>query len=244
MSTKAVGVQKAGETTAWRRAAGAMRIPYDVQQGIHPQDETFLHHPVWDLAATPAGDYPLLLHHHPLTLYRHQVVKQADLVLALHLVGGHFTPEQKQRDFAYYEAITVHDSSLSASTHAVVAAELGDLAKAVRYLRATALLDLDDLNHNVRDGLHVAALASIWTCIVTGLAGLRHTDEEISLSPRLPAGWGKIAFPLTVRGRRLRIELTPATASYQLCSGDTLTIHHHGQPVTLACGKAVRLPLA
>jgi alpha,alpha-trehalose phosphorylase len=234
---------KAGETTAWRRAASAMRIPYDAQRGIHPQDETFLHHPVWDLAATTAGGYPLLSHHHPLTLYRHQVVKQADLVLALHLAGDHFTPEQKQRDFAYYEPITVHDSSLSASTHAVIAAELGDLTKAVRYLRATALLDLDDLNHNVRDGLHIAALASTWTCIVTGLAGMRHTDDGISLSPRLPAGWEKIAFPLTVRGQRLQIELTPATASYQLCSGDTLTIGHHGQPVTLSAGTAVRLPL-
>ena len=235
---------KAGETTAWRQAARAMRIPYDPEQGIHPQDETFLHHPVWDLAAPPAADYPLLLHHHPLTLYRHQVVKQADLVLALHLAGSHFTPEQKQRDFAYYEAITVHDSSLSASTHAVIAAELGDLTKAERYLRATALLDLDDLNHNVRDGIHVAALASTWTCLVTGLAGLRHTDGGISLSPRLPAGWEKIAFPLTIRGQRLRIELTPATASYQLCSGDTLTINHHGQPVTLTPGQATQVPLA
>ena len=235
---------KAGETTAWRQAAGAMRIPYDTEQGIHPQDETFLHHPVWDFAATPAADYPLLLHHHPLTLYRHQVVKQADLVLALHLAGAHFTPEQKQRDFAYYEAITVHDSSLSAVTHAVIAAELGDLTKAVHYLRATALLDLDDLNHNVRDGLHIAALAATWTCIVTGLAGLRHTQDGISLSPRLPAGWGKAAFPLTVHGRRLRIELTPATASYQLCSGDTLTIGHHGHPVTLTPGQATQVPLA
>ena len=104
----------AGDAAAWRQDADAMRVPYDAGRGIHPQDETFLHHPVWDIAGTPVEDYPLLLHHHPLTLYRHQVVKQADLVLALQLAGDHFTPEQKQRDFAYYEAITVHDSSLSA----------------------------------------------------------------------------------------------------------------------------------
>ena len=238
----ATGLQP-GETEAWLRAADAMRIPYDAETGIHPQDETFLHPPVWDLAATPASSYPLLLHHHPLTLYRHQIVKQADLVLALHLAGEHFTREQKQRDFTYYEAITVHDSSLSASTHAVIAAELGDLATAVRYLRATALLDLDDLAHNARDGLHIAALASAWTCIVTGLAGLRQSGEAISLAPRLPAGWQKITFPLAVRGRRLRIELNPATAVYQLCSGDPLTISHHGQPVTLTAGTPARLPL-
>ncbi|MGE5288877.1 MAG: glycoside hydrolase family 65 protein [Micromonosporaceae bacterium] len=235
---------KANETTAWRHAADAMRIPYDTDRGIHLQDETFLHQPAWDFGATPARDYPLLLHYHPLTLYRHQIVKQADLVLALHLAGGHFTPEQKQRDFAYYEPLTAHDSSLSASSHAVVAAELGDLTKAMRYLRATALLDLDDLNHNVRDGLHIAALASTWTCIITGLAGLRHTGGDISLAPRLPAGWEKITFPLTIRGQRIRIELTPATASYQLCTGDTLTIHHHGQPITLRGGEAVHVPLA
>ena len=114
----------------------------------------------------------------------------------------------------------------------------------MRYLRATALLDLDDLAHKARDGLHIAALASSWTCIVTGLAGLRQAGQQISLFPRMPAGWQKIAFSLTVRGRRLRIELTPATASYQLCSGEGLTIRHHDRPVTLTAGQPVQLPLS
>ena len=144
-------------------------IPYDEQLGVHPQSEGFTEHAVWDFEATAAEQYPLLLHFPYFDLYRKQVVKQADLVLALHCCGDAFTAEQKARNFAYYEALTVRDSSLSACTQAVIAAEVGHLELAYDYFGEAALMDLHDLEHNTSDGLHIASLAGAWIAAVCGL---------------------------------------------------------------------------
>ncbi|MDA8341320.1 MAG: family 65 glycosyl hydrolase [Actinomycetota bacterium] len=221
------------EPAAWQRAADAMFVPYDETRGIHPQDDGFLHHALFDLASVPEDNYPLLLHYHPLLLYGRQVVKQADLVLALRLAGERFTLEEKRRDFAYYEPITVHDSSLSAATHAVVAAELGDMGTAVGYLRAAALIDLDNLAHNVRDGVHLAGVASSWIAVVEGIAGFRHRDDVVSFAPRVPEGWRRVAFSVAVGPNRLEVELTPDATRYHLAEGDRLDLVHHGLAVTL-----------
>ena len=146
----------------------AMFIPYDEVLGVHPQAEGFTAHQEWDFAGTTAQQYPLMLHFHYFDLYRRQVVKQADLVLAMQLRPDAFTDEQKARNFAYYERLTVRDSSLSAGSQAVIAAQVGHLALAHDYLGEAALLDLQDLEHNTRDGLHIASLAAVWTALVAG----------------------------------------------------------------------------
>ena len=136
------------EAATWRHAAESMIVLWDDDLGVHPQSEGFTDHQTWDFAATDASQYPLLLHFPYFDLYRKQVVKQADLVLALHACGDAFTDEEKARDFAYYEALTVRDSSLSACTQAVVAAEVGHLELAYDYFGEAALMDLHDLEHN------------------------------------------------------------------------------------------------
>ncbi len=154
--------------------------------GVTPQDESFTEHEVWDFAATSPDQYPLLLHFPYFDLYRKQVVKQADLVLAMHLRGDAFSAEQKARNFAYYEALTVRDSSLSAATQAVMAAEVGQLQLAYDYLGEAALVDLDDLEHNVQDGVHMASLAGAWTALVAGFGGLRLQQASLFFAPQLP----------------------------------------------------------
>src|SRR5258707_4324759 len=161
-------------------------IAYAVRLGVTPQDENFTEHAVWDFAHTAPDEYPLLLHFTYFDLYRKQVVKQADLVLAMHLRGDAFTPEQKARNFAYYEPLTVRDSSLSASTQAVLAAEVGQLQLAYDYLGEAALIDLYDLHHNVQDGVHMASLAGAWTALVAGLGGMRVQNGSLTFAPRLP----------------------------------------------------------
>jgi alpha,alpha-trehalose phosphorylase len=220
-----------------------MSIPYDEVLGVHPQDEGFTRHQVWDFAHTPAESYPLLLHFPYLDLYRKQVVKQADLVMAMHMCGTYFTAEQKARNFEYYEPLTVRDSSLSACTQAVMAAEVGHLSLAFDYLGEAALMDLHDLEHNTRDGLHIASLAGAWLALVGGFAGLRHRNGTVSFAPRLPEGLTRLAFSLLIRGQRLRVEVNHASARYLLEDGKPLEIAHHGTRVKLSAGQPLDRPV-
>jgi alpha,alpha-trehalose phosphorylase len=236
---QALGVDEE-EAASWRDAADATYVPYDQELGVHPQADGFTRHQRWDFEATRPEQYPLLLHFPYFDLYRKEVVKQADLVLALHHRGDAFTDEQKARDFEYYEALTVRDSSLSACTQSVVAAEVGHVELAYDYLGEAALLDLDDFEHNTRDGLHIAALAGAWIAIVCGLGGMRDHGGTPTFAPRLPAELTRVAFRLMVLGRRLKVEIGPDHAAYALLAGDPLDIAHHGDTLTVGSDPATR----
>jgi alpha,alpha-trehalose phosphorylase len=220
----------AAEIASWWRAADAMVIPYDEELGIHPQSENFTRHARLDFDALPADPYPLLLHVPYFDLYRKQVVKQADLVLALHLRGHHFDPDAKRRNFDYYEQLTVRDSSLSAATQAIVAAEVGYLDLALDYTAEAAFVDLHDLGRNTRDGLHLASLSGTWLALVAGFGGMRDHGEHLTFAPRLPDGLPGLCFSLLYRGARLRVEIDHDTASYTVLDGELpLSIGHHGE---------------
>ncbi|HEV2240487.1 MAG TPA: glycosyl hydrolase family 65 protein [Streptosporangiaceae bacterium] len=227
----------AEEAASWRDAADKMHIAYDERLGVHPQAEGFTRHQAWDFARTSQEQYPLLLHFPYFDLYRKQVVKQADLVLAMMLCPTKFTPEQKLRNFDYYEPLTVRDSSLSACIQAVIAGEVGHLDLAFDYLGEAALIDLRDLEHNTRDGVHIASLAGTYVALVMGFGGLRLADGIVSFAPRLPQGLTRLAFTLLLRGRRLRVEITPEKASYVFPEGQPLEILHHGEKLSLSPGK-------
>jgi alpha,alpha-trehalose phosphorylase len=231
------------ETAGWRNAARAMLVPYDEALGVHPQAEEFTEHAVWDFARTSSEQYPLLLHFPYFELYRKQVVKQADLVLALYLRGDAFSPEAKARDFEYYEALTVRDSSLSAFVQAVVAAEVGHLELAYDYFGEAALLDLGDLHHNTRDGVHLASLAGAWIAAVAGFGGMRDHGGSLGFAPRLPQPLSRLAFRLLFRGRRIRVEVDHQQARYALLRGAPLDVAHYGAPVTLVPDEPVTRPI-
>ncbi len=221
------------ETASWRDAAMNMYIPYDERLGVHPQHDGFTNYARWDFAGTPQNHYPLLLHYPYFQLYRKQVVKQADVVLAMQFRGDAFTAEQKARNFAYYEALTVRDSSLSPCTQAVLAAEVGHLDLAYDYLAEAAFMDLQDREHNTKDGLHIASLAGAWTALVGGFGGMRSDGDSLSFSPRLPPGIVGLSFRLRYRGRVLHVNARSGKTDYSLISGDPLPITHHGELVTL-----------
>ena len=231
------------ESASWRDAARAMVVPYDSELQLHPQAGGFLHHDRWDFESTGPEQYPLLLHVPYYELYRKQVVKQADLVLAMHTRGDAFTDEQKLRNFDYYEALTVRDSSLSACTQAVLAAEVGHLDLAYDYLAESALMDLDDLEHNTRDGLHIASLAGSWIAAVAGFGGMRDHDGVLSFKPQLPHALNRLAFRMIFRGRRLLVEIRDREATYELLRGQALEIVHHGSRATISAEAPLRLPI-
>ncbi|TLQ43080.1 glycoside hydrolase family 65 protein [Streptomyces marianii] len=236
------------ETAAWRDAAARTAVPYNEALGVHEQSAGFTTFQHWDFANTSPDRYPLLLHFPYFDLYRKQVVKQADLVLAMVTCPDDFTAEEKARNFAYYEALTVRDSSLSACCQAVMAAETGHMRLAYAYLGEAALMDLDNLEHNTRDGLHIASLAGTWMALVVGLGGMRqHQDEEgvrrLGFAPRLPEKLSGLKFTVLIRGRRLRVDIRPQAVRYTLEDGDPLHILHHGKPVELSAGSSTECPL-
>jgi alpha,alpha-trehalose phosphorylase len=204
--------------------------------GVHQQSAGFTGHQRWAFEATGPDEYPLLLHFPYFDLYRKQVVKQADLVLALVTCGDRFSAQEKARAFAYYEALTVRDSSLSACVQAIVAAEVGHLELAFDYFGEAALMDLDDLEHNTRDGLHMASLAGSWLVAVLGFGGFRDHEGAFSFAPRLPPHLERLAFGLMLRGRRLRVEIVPAQARYELVDGEPLALRHDDTSFTLQAG--------
>ncbi|MCM4084391.1 glycoside hydrolase family 65 protein [Paractinoplanes hotanensis] len=235
------------ELVVWRAAATAMSIPYDPHLGVHPQVRGFTLRKEWDFAATRPGEYPLLMHFPYLDLYRTQVVKQADLVLAMHWCGDAFTAEDKARNFAYYEQRTARDSSLSACAQAVLAAEVGHLELAHDYIGEAVLMDLYDLHHNTRDGLHIASLAGAWLSLVAGLGGMRDHGGVLSFTPRLPRRIDRLAFSLLWHGLRLRVTVSAHEAVYSLRGNDNagaeLELRHHGEPLVLTTEASVTRPI-
>lgn len=233
------------EAGAWRRAADAMYLPVDARLGVHPQDDDFLCRPLWTEKSLADDARPLLLRYHPLTLYRHQICKQPSVVLADVLAGDGLSAAQKRRDFDYYEALTVHDSSLSACTWSIMAAELGMLEPALKYFREGARLDLDDLHGNAGHGAHMAAMAGTWLSLVWGLGGLRiAADGVLQLRPILPPTWRGYHFSVQWRGRLLRVHVGPSGVVYELCRGGSLEIRHNDVALCVPMGSSTEQPLA
>jgi trehalose/maltose hydrolase-like predicted phosphorylase len=228
------------EEAAWRDAAAAVYVPYDEDLRVHPQSEGFTGYAEWDFEAA-RGKYPLMLHAPYFELYRKQVVKQADLILAMYWCGDAFTPEEKARNFDYYERLTVRDSSLSASVQAVMAAEVGHLDLAYDYAYEAALIDLHDLHNNTGDGLHMASLAGAWTALVAGFGGLRELDGCLCLNPALPDGLTGLAFSIRWQGVRLRVDIQHDEVSYAVHDGPdaSLSLNHAGEMITVKAGAPV-----
>jgi alpha,alpha-trehalose phosphorylase len=227
------------ELAEWQRAMENMCLPIDEKTGIHPQDDSFLEKEVWDFENTPPEKYPLLLHHHPLVLYRHQVIKQADVVLAMFLLDRDFSLQEKKRNFDYYDPLTTRDSSLSSCIESIVACEIGYAEKALDYFLEAAMMDLADVGGNVNDGVHIASAGGVWMALVYGFAGMRDEFGVLSFHPRLPEPWERLRFPLTVGGQILDVDITRDSVTYALRDGQPLSIRHEEGEIQLEPGRPV-----
>ncbi|GIG20672.1 hypothetical protein Cch01nite_13960 [Cellulomonas chitinilytica] len=225
------------EEARWRRAAERIFVPYDEKAGVHLQDENFLELPVWDFEGTPEDRYPLLLHFHPLVIYRHQVIKQADVVLATVLLPERFTAEERRRIFEYYDPLTTGDSSLSECIQAIAAVDVGKFRTAEEYLVDAVAIDVADTAGNLRDGVHVASAGGTWMALVQGFAGYRWRGTQFS--PMLPTRGRRLRFPLRVRGSVLEVDIEPDRVTYSVLDGGPVSAVHRGEPFTVAPGSPV-----
>jgi alpha,alpha-trehalose phosphorylase len=227
-------VLESSEPERWLRAAENMYVPYDEDRQIVLQDDSFLDREPWDFQNTPSEHYPLLLFYHPLNIYRKQVIKQADVVLAMFLLGDLFSPEAKNRNFRFYDPLTTGDSSLSSCVEAIIAAQVGDMEKAFRYGMAALLMDLADVGGNVNDGCHIASMGGTWMMLTYGFGGMRDNDGTLSFWPRRPPEESAtLRFPVTYRGQRLEIEIGLEKVEYALREGECLAIRHETEEIQL-----------
>jgi alpha,alpha-trehalose phosphorylase len=250
------------EVEAWVRASEKMYVPYDEKPEIIPRDDSFLDREPWDFHNTPREHYPLLLFYHPLNIYRKQVIKQADVILAMFLLGNPFLllrmlggsiagieehrrrrvlangrssrTEAKKRNFYFYDPLTTGGSSLSSCVEAIIAAQIGDMDKAIRYGMAALLMDLADVGGNVKDGCHIASMGGTWMMLTCGFGGMRDNDGTLSFWPRrAPEENAILRFPVTYRGQMLEIEIDQDKVKYALCEGEALVIRHETEEVRL-----------
>jgi alpha,alpha-trehalose phosphorylase len=230
------------EVKAWRRAAENMYVPYDEKLKIVPQDDDFLDREPWDFKNTPADRYPLLLFYHPLDIYRKQVIKQADVVLAMFLLGDAFSLEAKKRNFEFYDPLTTGDSSLSSCVEAIIAAQIGDTDKAFRYGTAALLMDLADVGGNVKDGCHIASMGGTWMMLTYGFGGMHDHDGTLSFWPRrAPEENAILQFPVTYRGQLLEVEISLDKVEYALREGERLVIRHETEAIELTRDNPVAM---
>ncbi len=231
------------EVEEWASCADAMAIPFDPGTGINPQDSHFLDREVWDLKNTPPEKRPLLLHYHPLVIYRFQVLKQADVVLALFLQGDHFSLSDKRADFDYYDPITTGDSTLSGVVQSIIAAEVGYRELALRYFYSSLFVDLADLHGNTSDGVHVASTGGVWNALSYGFGGMRDYNGVVTFDPRLPEQWTGLVFRITLKGTRVRVALGPQAITFTVEHGESAELAVRDHHFTVSAAAPVTMPL-
>ena len=232
------------EVEEWMRCGEGMTIPFDEGLGIHPQDDFFLDREVWDLSRTPDELRPLLLNYHPLVIYRFQVLKQADVVLALFLHGDMFTDEEKKADFEYYDPITTGDSTLSAVVQSIMAAEVGHHEVALDYFWHALHTDLGDLHNNTVDGIHVASAGGVWSALVFGFGGMRDHEGQLSFDPRLPVDWEDLRFQVSWQGSCLSVRVTQEALHLEITEGENpITLQVRDVEYTVEPGSPVEVAL-
>ncbi|MDP3314045.1 glycoside hydrolase family 65 protein [Lutibacter sp.] len=212
------------ELDDFKNAGIKMFLPFDEEQNLTPQDDSFFNKKVWDFENTPKEKYPLLLNYHPLTLYRHQVCKQADTILGHFLLENESNLETIKNDYNYYEKITTHDSSLSTCIFSIMANRIGSHDKAYDYFMNTARLDMDNLHHNTKDGIHTACMGGSWMSVVFGFAGMRLVDGVLNFHPNIPKKWKSLDFKINFKNRILKCHLERNTINIKLEKGIPLSI--------------------
>jgi alpha,alpha-trehalose phosphorylase len=229
----------AQEIMEFEQAADAMYLPYDKELKINPQDDSFLDKKHWDIVNTPRDRFPLLLHYHPLHLYRHQVCKQADTVLAHFIYEDAQSMETIRNSFDYYEKCTTHDSSLSTCIFSIMASKLGLEEKAYDYFGDSAKLDLFNTHKNTKDGIHTANMGGNFMAIVYGFAGLRIKESGIYFAPAIPKQWEGYHFQINYEDSQIRVEINAKESLYTLVKGNSKEIHVYGNPYELKSVLAV-----
>ena len=243
-ATDKVALRK-NELGEWRRKAARMRIPYDAERGLYEQHDGYFDLPEVDVKNFPESQIPVYKHWPYLKIFRYNMIKQPDVLLLPLFFSGDYSLESKRINYEYYEARTIHESSLSPGVHSILAAELGKTREAWEFFTYMARLDLDNYNRNTEQGLHVTSMSGAWLNMVCGWGGLRTDGNLLSFTPSIPGKWRAFTYRLRYRGSILEVAVDRKSARFRIVSGDDIKIRVYGKVRTAtAAGFAVELPRA
>lgn len=230
----------AKETATWQNIRDNMYYPVDERLGIFLQQEGFLDKEIRTVDTLKPEDRPLNQNWSWDRILRSCFIKQADVLQGLYFFEDHFDEETIRRNFQFYEPLTVHESSLSACVHAILASRLGLHEKAYEMYLRTARLDLDDYNNDTEDGLHITSMAGTWMALVEGFGGMRAETDRLAFDPHLPAHWDRYAFNIRWRNHFIRIVVDKNGATLTNTATAELTVNLRGIPTVVPANGEVR----
>jgi len=222
------------ETDRWNDIASKMYLPYDESLGIFVQHDTFLDKDLKTVDEIPNCQRPINQNWSWDKILRSCYIKQADVLQGIYYFGNHFSLEEKRANFNFYEPMTVHESSLSACIHSILASEIGEKQKAMELYLRTARLDLDNYNNDTNDGLHITSMSGGWLSIVQGFAGMRTFDNTLSFKPMCPDNFDSYSFTILYRGRRVHLDINKKQINISVLSGDSLLIKVYDEDITIS----------
>ena len=212
------------EYTSWATLAEEMYLPYNEALGVYLQQDDFLDKELYDVAHLKPSERPINQHWSWDRILRSPYIKQADILQGFYFFEDHFSQQELEQHFDFYEPFTVHESSLSPCVHAILAAKLGRMDQAYDFYLRTSRLDLDDYNKEVEEGLHITSMAGTWMSVVEGFGGMRVMDGQLAFHPQIPNAWDSYSFKVNFRGHILKAIITKNEAVFTLEDGDALEV--------------------
>lgn len=225
------------EKAKWQDIVDKMYLGEDKKLGIFLQQDDFLDKDIRPASSIPAEERPINQHWSWDKILRSPFIKQADVLQGIYFLNDRYTKEQKEKNFDFYEPLTVHESSLSPCIHSILAAELGKKKKAVELYERTARLDLDNYNNDTVDGLHITSMSGSWLAIVQGFAGMRYDHDQLKFNPFVPDNWDHYSFKINYRDRLIEVYVDHEETKITLLKGDDLEVLVKGKKLDLKEGK-------
>ncbi|WP_431162514.1 glycoside hydrolase family 65 protein [Flagellimonas beolgyonensis] len=227
------------EISDWSKVAGNMYFPFSEKYQVYLQQDGFLDKEKIKVQDLDKSQRPINQKWSWDRILRSPYIKQADVLQGFYFFEDHFSKEELERHFDFYEPFTVHESSLSPCVHSIQAAKLGRMEQAYTFYLRTSRLDLDDYNKEVEEGLHITSMAGTWMSIVEGFGGMRVVDGTLSFEPQIPDQWDSFAFKINFRDQIITMKASAKTTTFEISGSEALDILVNGKTITLEPGKEV-----
>ena len=222
------------ELLSWKKVADTMYFPFSKELSVFLQQDGFLDKELVKVSDLDKSQRPINQKWSWDRILRSPYIKQADVLQCFYFFEDHFSKEELKRNFEFYEAFTVHESSLSPCVHSIQAAVLDKMDMAYTFYLRTSRLDLDDYNKEVEEGCHITSMAGTWMSIVEGFGGMRVKNDCLHFAPKIPKEWGGYSFKINFRNQILKVTIDQTETKFSLEGNHSISVFVNGKEVVVA----------